>query len=298
VLAAGLFTLLLAATNAFAQLPVSYNFAGGVAAYLQNPYAAPPGANDWSCRPTAAHPRPVVLVHGTVFSMDLNWNALSPLLKNNGYCVFALDYGQYVPGLPVFANGPIEDSATQLATFVDKVLQATGSSQVDIVGHSQGGMLPRYYMKFDGGLAKVHTLVGLAPANHGTTTDGIGTLLDLIPGGKAFQHVVCPACYELTPNSGSSLLTNLNSGSETYSGVNYTVIMTRYDEALTPHSSGLLSGPGNIATIWVQDQCPLDFSEHVALAYDHIALQDVLNALDPAHTRRATCTPVLPFVGG
>ena len=33
-------------------------------------------------------------------------------------------------------------------------------------------MMPRYYLKFLGGAAKVHTLVGLAPSNHGTDLDG------------------------------------------------------------------------------------------------------------------------------
>ena len=63
--------------------------------------------------------------------------------------------------------------------------RATGASQVDIVGHSQGGMMPRYYIKFLGGAAKVHTLVGLAPSNHGTTLDGLFTLASYFPGASA-----------------------------------------------------------------------------------------------------------------
>ncbi|MGW0535165.1 esterase/lipase family protein [Streptomyces sp. NPDC003032] len=63
-----------------------------MAASLARPGVAPPGADDWSCR-GAKHPRPVVLLHGTHVNMAINWNALSPLLKNDGYCVFALNYG-------------------------------------------------------------------------------------------------------------------------------------------------------------------------------------------------------------
>ena len=49
------------------------------------------------------------------------------------------------------------------------MLGATGAAKVDIIGHSQGGMMPRYYVKNLGGAAKVDDLIGLSPSNHGTT---------------------------------------------------------------------------------------------------------------------------------
>jgi triacylglycerol esterase/lipase EstA (alpha/beta hydrolase family) len=283
------------AATASAGLPVIYNYPIGVAAYLAGPDASPPGANDWSCRPSAAHPRPVVLVHGTFFTASLNWNALSPLLKNNGYCVFAANYGRTNPDLAINGLKPVADSAAELSTFVDGVLQATGASQVDMVGHSQGGMLPRYYMKFDGGAAKVHTLVGLAPANHGTTLDGIGTLASALPLASTIAGLACPVCADLA--AGSDATKGLNAGGETLPGVSYTVIETIYDLAVTPYTSAFLSGPG-VTNIVLQRQCILDATDHVAIVYDHIALRDVLNALDPAHARRPVCTPIVPLVGG
>ena len=65
-----------------ATLYVDYNFVDGVAVALLHPSAAPPGANDWSCKPSANHPRPVVLVHGTLSNMEEAGSAISPLLKN------------------------------------------------------------------------------------------------------------------------------------------------------------------------------------------------------------------------
>jgi triacylglycerol esterase/lipase EstA (alpha/beta hydrolase family) len=91
--------------------------------------AAPdlPGANDWSCKPSPAHPRPVVLVHGTFANGTVNWLAAAPVLASRGYCVFALTYGAKA-GVPVLrAIGPVAGSAAQLSTFVDGVLAATGA---------------------------------------------------------------------------------------------------------------------------------------------------------------------------
>src|SRR3954469_21876924 len=92
----------------------------------------PPGANV-PCHPTAAHPEPVVLVHGTAESMFDNWQALAPALKTAGYCVYAFNYGSYNGSgvLGVYGVGPIERSAQELANEVNAVLASTGASKVD-----------------------------------------------------------------------------------------------------------------------------------------------------------------------
>jgi triacylglycerol esterase/lipase EstA (alpha/beta hydrolase family) len=265
----------------------------------------PPGANDWSCRPSAQHPYPVVLVPGTLENMAGNWYTLSSLLSDEGYCVFALNYGQEAgrvvgfPGaLPPGGTGPIARSAGELAAFVERVLAATGAAKADLVGHSQGGMMPRYYLKFLGGAEKVHTLVGLSPSNHGTTVDGLTSLLALLPGGPetgALELACGPSCEEQF--EGSTFLTDLNAGGDTVPGVGYTVIETRYDEVVTPYTSAFLTGP-EVTNVELQQQCPLDASEHLATPFDHVALRDVLNVLDPAHARAPSCGPVLPILGG
>jgi len=295
LLTAAALALIGVGSAAASELPVIYN---GTLGYAHvSPTASPPGANDFSCQPSAGHPRPVILVHGTFADMSDNWQALSPLLYNHGYCVFALNYGSYggSGAVGIYATGEIAESAAQLSSFVDRVLAATGADEVDLVGHSQGGMMPRYYLKNLGGAAKVHTLVGLAPSNHGTSLDGIATLASFFPGAEAFTGALCPACQEQI--AGSAFLTALNSGGDTLSGVDYTVIQSRYDEVVTPYTSAFLSGPG-VTDITLQNQCPLDLGEHLSMPYDHIADADVLTALDPTHPQHPLCTPIAPISGG
>ena len=227
-------------------------------AQAPSPGTPPPGANDFSCKPTKGHTRPVVLVHGTFGDMTVSWNKLSPELAGRGYCVFALDYGGR--GL-----GPIEQSAAELGRFIDRVLRATGARKVAIVGHSQGGMMPRYYMKFLGGKRKVAELIGLVPSNHGTTSPGAL----LLPS--------CIACRQQA--AGSEFLQKLNAGDETPGRkVSFTQITTRYDTVVTPYTSAFLHG-GKTTNVVVQDKCPNDSFEHVGIIYDDVALQWVRNAL-------------------
>ncbi|MFI6661259.1 esterase/lipase family protein [Streptomyces sp. NPDC050523] len=249
------------------------------------------GWNDYSCKPSAAHPRPVVLVHGTLGNSVDNWLALAPYLEDRGYCVFSMDYGQ-LSGVPVFYGlGPIDKSAEQLSAYVDKVLTATGTNKVDVVGHSQGGMMPRYYLKFLGGAAKVNSLVGIAPDNHGTDLDGLTNLLPYFPGAADLLSKNTPGLADQMV--GSAFLTKLNAGGDTVPGVHYTVIATKHDEVVTPYGSQFLSG-SDVHNVLIQNLCSLDLSEHVLIGLtDRIAFHEVANALDPAHATTTTCASVL-----
>src|SRR5690349_1634919 len=182
-----------------AQLRIG-TFADGIATELFAPTSMPPGSNNWSCHPTSTHPDPVVLVHGTLANEAFSWQALSPMLANAGYCVYAFNYGQNSSTLGhFFGLTDIAASAAQLSAFVDQVRASTGAAKVDLVGHSQGGMMPRYYLKFLGGAAKVAKLVALAPSNYGTTLDGLTTLASLLGATSLIDGglgSVCPACVE------------------------------------------------------------------------------------------------------
>ena len=239
----------------------------------------PPGANDWSCRPTAAHPTPVVLVHGTFGDRTHLWEPISFRLSQAGYCVFSLDYGNR-------ATGPIEDSARELAAFTSRVLQATGARRVSMVGHSQGGLMPRYYIKNLGGARYVDDLVGIAPSNHGTTI--INSQMFAGSGGFASG---CRACEQQV--AGSPFLTALNAGDETPGRVDYTNIVTRNDEVVVPYTSGYLEGgrdTDQLTNVAVQDTCPVDLSEHVTVPTSPTTYAWVADALahdGPANPRKA-----------
>ena len=222
-----------ASARASNDYPVIYNFPLGVA-FGDTVRPTPLGANNWACRPGRTHPYPVVLVPALGGDIGSEWQAGSPLLANNGYCVFAFDYK---------ADGyaHVAVVAAALASFVDRVLAATDAPQVDIVGHSQGGMLPRYYVRFLGGATKVHALVGITPINHGTTLYGIATLLQQSPAAVSLISAQCPACVD--DLAGSQFMQKLNAGGDTVPRVLYTVIGTRYDDVATPYQSVFLNGP-------------------------------------------------------
>jgi pimeloyl-ACP methyl ester carboxylesterase len=228
----------------------------------------PPGANV-PCAPTAAHPEPVILVHGTFENMFDNWQAMSPALKAAGYCVYAFNYGSYrgSGAVGIYGTGPIEQSAAQLRDEVDAVQAQTHAAKVDLVGHSQGGMMPRYYIKNLGGTAEVDDLVGLSPSNHGTTNPFA------VPAG-----VACPACAQQA--AGSPFITQLNAGDESPGAVSYMQVSTRHDEVVTPYTSAFLAPDANVTNITLQDVCPNDTSEHLRTPYDPPAIQITLNALD------------------
>jgi triacylglycerol lipase len=232
---------------------------------------APPTTLNSSCKPPPQHPEPVILVPGTYGVTS--WQLIGPALANLGYCVYTFTYGNN-------ETGNIVTSAHELATFVSHLLKVTGASHVAIVGHSQGGMMPRYYIKFLAGAGKVAKLIGLAPSNHGTLDP---SALGALTG--------CIACAQ--QQAGSAFLAKLNSGDETPPPVDYTVIETIYDTVVVPYTSAFLTGPTTrVTNITLQQQCPGDLSNHLTLPTDPVALQWVENALASTGPARPSFVPV------
>ncbi len=309
------------------QYPVPWTFAAAIPAGIQDgPGVPPPGSHsaDQPCA-TAAHPEPVVLVHGLAADQSENWQTMAPFLADNGYCVYSLTYGNNASAPRPFDQvGGLSDmaqTAQVLAAFVQEVLAVTHAGKVDIVGHSEGGTMPDWYLKFDGGYRYVDHFVALSGVMHGTQFWGAGDAYAL---GQAYgspgtaQQVAslltsgCVSCDEFLPTSSwmralddpsrsgppSAPATVCPYDGASVEGVAYTSIATRNDELVRPPTSDFIDTRcGNAHDILVQDQCAADQADHISIAADPVVAQDILNALDPQAARSVICYPVLPAIG-
>ncbi|QIS09656.1 esterase/lipase family protein [Nocardia arthritidis] len=262
-----------------AAVPFGKNPDGGV---------PPAGSDDWTCVPTAAHPEPVVLIHGTWDNQNA-WDVLAPQLKSVGYCVFSLNYGRdtssvlgAIPG--VYATGDIRTSAREVGAFVDRVRAATGAAKVALVGHSQGALVARQFVRFDGGRDKVGTLITLVGTNHGSTQHGLVSA-NRVETPSSPELVAAPVVGEAAVQQlvGSEFLRTLNAAGDTDPGIDYTAIASRRDDASSPPEATFLrAGPGaTVHNVMVQDLCPADAYDHAGLPRSPAVAYLVNRALDP-----------------
>lgn len=282
------------------QTPVHTNFWSASHHASEHEDLVPAGANDWNCKPSLKHPRPVILIHGTWVDQYQSFAALAPTLAEQGYCVFSLNLGKTEGADSMMAQrygtNYIEQSAKELATFVKRVQASTRSAKVDLLGWSQGGIIIRTYLKYEGGAHQsdpskhqVRHVVTLGAPHRGTTLSGLATLarwggfLGLAPdllGPAAPQMVV-----------GSKFLEKLNAGGETYPGIEYTAIYSPFDEIVNPAENARLHAVAGatVHNIDVHEDCALDFSTHEALPYAKRSLAFVRRALDPSEAAKIPC---------
>jgi triacylglycerol lipase len=293
------------AAPASAEYQVPWTVAEAVSAQSAAPDSAPPGANDFGCRPSAAHPEPVVLAHGLLANQTVNWRTIAPFLANRGFCVFSLTYGtKDEVSSPFYQPGGLrtmQSSARELKRFVKRVLRSTGAEKVDIVGHSEGSIMPSWYVRFLGGAKFVDDYVGMTTLWEGTNTGGlatvnqVATVLGLTPALQASIDQFCSSCRQFL--QGSRFLARLHERGITSRRVTYTNIVTKNDELVVPYTSGLLAPAKNVTNVVLQDYCPLDQAEHASVFADPVTAGFIYRALDPGHAPDPPCAPVLPGVG-
>jgi hypothetical protein len=165
-------------------------------------------------------------------------------------------------------------------TYAIRRVAAMAGRPIAVAGHSQGGMVMRWSLRFwPDTRPLVADVIGFAGSNHGTT---IGSCT----GGCA------PANWQ--QGADANFIKALNSRQETFAGISYTEVYTHNDQVVVPNmdsnGSSSVHGPGQIANVAVQDVCPADTSEHLLVGtVDPVAWALFLDAIThegPANTAR------------
>jgi pimeloyl-ACP methyl ester carboxylesterase len=290
--------LVTGATTAAASVPA---WGGGTGGSGSGPggsgpaFDVPQGALDaaLSCGPgTTDASRPVALfIAGTTLTPQENfsWNYFRAFAAaGRPYCSVEL---------PNHAMSDIQVGAEYVVNAIRTVRERSGR-QVAIVGFSQGGMVGRWALKYwPDTRAKVGELVGIDPSNHGT--------LDAYPVCAAAG--CAPAFWQ--QQTLSTFTTALNTGPETFAGIDYTSMYTPTDEVVVPNlppapSSALTTGAGRRANISTFDVCPGHVADHLSMgSFDALAYALVIDALDhdgpasAARIDRSVClAPLQPGV--
>ncbi|MEV5161930.1 alpha/beta fold hydrolase [Streptomyces sp. NPDC053728] len=116
---------------------------------------------DTTALPTAAGERPpVVLLHGFIDNRSVFVLLRRSLARHGWHHLESLNYS------PLTCD--IRTAAELLDRHVEEICARTGHREIDIVGHSLGGLIARYYVQRLGGDRRVRTLVTLGTPHGGT----------------------------------------------------------------------------------------------------------------------------------
>ena len=123
-------------------------------------------------RVEVAGPRPIILVHGYGMSRSC-FQLLALRLSRVGLGP--------MHGFEYWTVDPIQETAARLAAYIEAVRAARGSDQVDLIGHSMGGLVSRYLVTCAGGAERVANLVTIGSPHSGTALARGGRVEQLSP---------------------------------------------------------------------------------------------------------------------
>ncbi|MET9950460.1 alpha/beta fold hydrolase [Streptomyces sp. NPDC006339] len=137
----------------------------------------------------ASTTRPVVLLHGFVDNRSVFVLLRRALARHGRDRVESLNYS------PLTCD--LRTAAELLGRRVEELLARTGHAEVDLVGHSLGGLIARYYVQRLGGDARVRTLVMLGTPHAGTTfvplADAHPLVRQMRPGSPVLRELAGPS---------------------------------------------------------------------------------------------------------
>ncbi|NEC25978.1 alpha/beta fold hydrolase [Streptomyces sp. SID8111] len=138
--------------------------------------------------PAEAKP-PVVLLHGFIDNRSVFLLLRRSLAQHGRQQIESLNYS------PLTCD--IRTAAELLGRHIEEVCERTGSRQVDVVGHSLGGLIARYYVQRLGGDGRVRTLVTLGTPHSGTRVAPLANAHPIVrqmrPGSEVLEELTLPA---------------------------------------------------------------------------------------------------------
>ena len=190
--------------------------------------------------PGPAERTPVIFVHG-LYHNHTAWYLYLRWFRKWGW--------QHVTAVNLHGKfRSIQNFGRILNQEVDEVLRETGSNQVDLVGHSMGGLVIRSYLADNSVTAKVRRVVTLGSPHAGSKLAVLGL-------GNAVKEMI----------PGSPFLEELNRELQLPESGRFYAIYTIVDNLVLPNESAKLSGDGaeNVETRIV-NHVGLSFCKHTA----------------------------------
>ncbi|WP_416972289.1 esterase/lipase family protein [Streptomyces sp. 4F14] len=155
----------------------------------ERPSPAPDTPDDQAPRLPATPRPPVVLLHGFIDNRSVFVLLRRALAQHGTRPLTSLNYS------PLTCD--IRTAAELLARHIEDVCERTGSRQVDVVGHSLGGLIARYYVQRLGGDTRVRTLVTLGTPHGGTRAVPLANAHPIVrqmrPGSPVMAELERPA---------------------------------------------------------------------------------------------------------
>ena len=164
-------------------------YPSGITQERRSPLPALPSPENGAAQlPTEAKP-PVVLLHGFIDNRSVFVLLRRSLAQHGRQQIESLNYS------PLTCD--IRAAAELLGRHIEGICERTGSERVDIVGHSLGGLIARYYVQRLGGDTRVRTLVTLGTPHSGTRVVPLANAHPIVrqmrPGSDLLEELTRPA---------------------------------------------------------------------------------------------------------
>ncbi len=172
---------------------------------------------------------PVILVHGILGQRHIYWNIFRRRLIKDGFRVHEVY-------LPYGMLGDIRLAARNLADKVESCLLGDDVEKVDLICHSAGGLVARYYLKYLHGERHVDHLVTMGTPHLGTY----------------FAYVLRLPALSIARQTrpGSNFLHEINGPGAIPKRTRLTNLWSPFDGIVLPHHNAVLPGAHNIKVPW------------------------------------------------